>query len=205
MENAISAGTKEAKHNTAWQIQTTKPIKCFNNDSFVSPDPFSQNSVRRLLFYNQENNPFLSPPVLVAVIIPDLSSRSAITLNMLQGCDHPVFFLCCSWTCLYLYPNIHPSIHAWTCIQTACNDEVLVRQMKDKGAEGECCVCNFRDQILAITRCGPMISKVRSIFTAWVNMPESGDPVITVDGLHPSIYLVLLFFVCEGAGACNNL
>lgn len=71
---------------------------------------------------------------------------------------------------------------------------------------GECCVCKSRDQVSAITRCTPMIPNVRCIFTAGVNKPESGDPVITADGLHPSIHLPLFpQRLSQGAGACNNL
>lgn len=50
MENAISAGTKEAKHSTARQIQMTKPIKCFNNDSFcVAQSIFTELSTRTVI------------------------------------------------------------------------------------------------------------------------------------------------------------
>lgn len=117
--NAISAGTKEAKHKTTRQIQTTKPKKCFNNDSFrVGPIHFHRTQYSDCYFIIKKITPLLSPPVLVAVIIPDLSSQAAITLNILQCCDHLVSFLCCSPE--HVYAPIQTSIHPW-CMDSHLN------------------------------------------------------------------------------------
>lgn len=121
--------------------------------AFVSPDPFSLNSVRGLLFYNQEKNLFLS-----SCPCGSYNSKSLIWVcyyvQYVAGLQPPcLLFVSEPSEHVAIQTSIHPSIHAWTCTQTATIINYFQDECSKKEQREDVVFVNVGIKFSAITRC----------------------------------------------------